>query len=202
MTELDLAIAAIKTIQTHEEMAGGRFAALADFVKLADVLRHAGLDIVDRMRMHPGSLAAQPQDDFLTDTQGTSQQVSMLVPPLDRADSALPAMILLVPEKKRTALHHAVASTGTTHDCFENFLLFTQEAERKKIADDLHDGLGQLLVALKLRLEDALIRLDADKAAETKCILKDVVVQLRGAVGEVRRISTELCPALLNDLGL
>jgi two-component system, NarL family, sensor kinase len=172
-------------------------------LKLADVLLHVGVELVDRMRMQPGSLGARPIDDILIDTRGTRQRVSMLVHPLDMSDSgAVNAMIILVPEKKRTALYQAFARAGSSHDYLSNFLLLTQEAERKRIAADLHDGLGQVLTMLKFRVEEALIRLDADKVAETKVILKEVVVQLRGAVGEVRRISTELRPSMLDDLGL
>ena len=237
MTELDLVVCAIKNIQAHSEISGGRFAALTDLLKvatlicdqggnitsvnqhglkmlsakgadvlnlqLADVLLHAGMELIDRMRVQPGSLGARPIDDVLMDTRGARQRVSMLVHPLDLADSgAVHAMIILVPEKKRAALYQAFARSGSSHDYLSNFLLLTQEAERKRIAADLHDGLGQVLTMLKFRVEDALIRLEADKVDETKGILKEVVVQLRGTVGEVRRISTELRPSMLDDLGL
>jgi hypothetical protein len=133
---------------------------------------HVGVELVDRMRMQPGSLGARPIDDILIDTRGTRQRVSMLVHPLDLSDSgAVNAMIILVPEKKRTALYQAFARSGSSHDYLSNFLLLTQEAERKRIAADLHDGLGQVLTMLKFRVEEALIRLDADKVAETKGIL-------------------------------
>jgi two-component system, NarL family, sensor kinase len=172
-------------------------------LQLADVLQNVGTDLVTRMKLRPGSLGTRLIDDFLVDTRGSRQHVSMLVHPLDLADSgALHAMIILVPENKRSALHQAFARSGSTHDYLANFLLLTQEAERKRIAADLHDGLGQVLTMLKFRVEEALMRLDANKTAETKSILKEVVVQLRGAVGEVRRISTELRPAMLDDLGL
>ncbi|MEO5658487.1 MAG: histidine kinase [Polaromonas sp.] len=172
-------------------------------LQLADILLHAGINLVERMRLQPGSLSARPVDDILIDTRGTRRRVSMLVHPLDQGVSgAVHAMIILVPEKKRTALYQAFARSGSSRDYLSNFLLLTQEDERKRIAADLHDGLGQVLTMLKFRVEDALIRLEADKADETKGILKEVVVQLRGAVGEVRRISTELRPSMLDDLGL
>lgn len=237
MTELDLIVCTIKNIQAQAQIAGGRFTALTDLLKvatlicdrdgkvtfvnqqglrmlhatqsdvldlqLADVLVQAGLDLIDRMRVQPGALGARPLDDFLIDTRGQRQRVSMLVHPLDLDQSgAARAMIIVVPEKQRSALYQAFARSGSIQDYLSNFLLLTQEAERKKIAADLHDGLGQVLTALKFQVEDALIRLDAEKTDESKSILKEVVVQLRGAVGEVRRISTELRPSMLDDLGL
>lgn len=76
------------------------------------------------------------------------------------------------------------------------------ENERKRIAGDLHDGLGQSLTTVKLRVENALIKLDSGQMDEVKIILTDVVLQLRSAIGDVRRIATELRPAMLDDLGL
>ncbi|MFC5521984.1 sensor histidine kinase [Polaromonas jejuensis] len=237
MTELDLIVCAIKNIQTHAELASGRFAALTDSLNvaalicdkegkitvlnrqglrmlhaneaefphltLADVLVHMGLNLVDRMRLQPRALGRRPIDGFLIDTGGVKHRVSMLVHPLDVADSgAGHAMIILAPENKRAALYQALTRSGSAYDYLSNFLLLAQERERKRIASDLHDGLGQVLTMLKFRVEDALIRLDADKVDESKGILKEVVGQLRGAVGEVRRISTELRPSMLDDLGL
>jgi two-component system NarL family sensor kinase len=76
------------------------------------------------------------------------------------------------------------------------------EVERKRIAGHLHDGLGQSLATLKLRVEKSLIKLELDQLGEVKDILTDVVIQLRNAIGEVRNIATELRPAMLDDLGL
>ena len=237
MTELDLIVCAIKNIQAHAELAGGRFAALTDSLnvaalvcdaegkitsvnrqglkmlhrdgaevlnlQVADILVHMGMDLVDRMRVQPGALGRRPLDGFFIDTGGTRHRVSMLVHPLDVTDSgAGHAMIVLVPENKRVALYQALTQSGSDYDYLSNFLLLAQESERKRIASDLHDGLGQVLTMLKFRVEDALIRLDADKADESRAILKEVVGQLRAAVGEVRRISAELRPSMLDDLGL
>lgn len=76
------------------------------------------------------------------------------------------------------------------------------ENERKHIASHLHDGLGQSLTMLKLRVEQALIKLESEQQDEAKAILIDVVMQLRRAVGEVRSIAAELRPSMLDDLGL
>lgn len=76
------------------------------------------------------------------------------------------------------------------------------ENERKQIASHLHDGLGQSLTMLKLRVEQALIKLESAQQDDVKGILTDVVLQLRRAVGEVRSIAAELRPSMLDDLGL
>lgn len=172
-------------------------------LQLPDVLVHMGLNLVHRMRVQPSALGRRPMDGFLIDISGVRHRICMLVHPLDVADSgAREAMIIVVPENKRAALYQALTRSGSADDYLSNFLLLAQERERKRIASDLHDGLGQVLTMLKFRVEDALIRLDANKADESKVILNEVVGQLRGAVGEVRRISAELRPSMLDDLGL
>jgi signal transduction histidine kinase len=81
-------------------------------------------------------------------------------------------------------------------------LLTAQEVERKRIAADLHDGIGQSLSAIKFSLESAL------GACDTKCSdtearrFDDIIHMMQGAVEEVRRISMDLHPSTLSDLGI
>lgn len=72
-----------------------------------------------------------------------------------------------------------------------------QEKERKRMSREVHDGLGQVLTALKFRLESLQISDEGEqeKLLETKNILTR-------AIGEVRRISSGLLPSVLNDYGL
>jgi len=71
-------------------------------------------------------------------------------------------------------------------------LLAAQEEERKRIAIDLHDGIGGLLSAIKYQVE----------AAQRVNDLEAVVALLQRAMGECRRIQMALRPPLLDDLGL
>ena len=75
----------------------------------------------------------------------------------------------------------------------------TQENERKRIARELHDSIGQSLGATKFKLEELLIDkkdIFADYDEFTK-----VVKNLQSIIQEVRHISMDLRPALLDDLG-
>ncbi|MCP4424621.1 MAG: HAMP domain-containing protein [Chloroflexi bacterium] len=82
-------------------------------------------------------------------------------------------------------------------------LIDAQEAERKFVAYDLHDGLIQYLVAARLQLSKLTgIYADFpqdDKAAAT---LKETMAHLTQAVQEGRRVVEGLRPILLDDLGL
>jgi PAS domain S-box-containing protein len=75
-----------------------------------------------------------------------------------------------------------------------------QETERKRVARELHDGVGQILSGVKLRLESlpGEIRLSAEGAAK----LRTAGGALDRAIAEVRRVSQNLMPSELEDLGL
>jgi len=81
-------------------------------------------------------------------------------------------------------------------------LLGVQEEERRRVARDLHDGICQTLTATRLALEGCLGAAPAIERRASMPGLRALVPALRGAVDEVRRISTDLRPAILDDLGL
>ncbi len=89
----------------------------------------------------------------------------------------------------------------------------SQEEERARLSRDLHDGLSQLLVSTKLLLESAIERLTPNPssilstpsvhaASSPLAPMQRAVSQLNQALAEVRQISHDLRPALLDDLGL
>lgn len=81
-------------------------------------------------------------------------------------------------------------------------LVTIQEDERRRIALDLHDGLGQSLSLIKLSLENAATQLAAGAAGEAGESLQQLIPRVRQALVEVRRVSTELRPSILDDLGI
>lgn len=76
-----------------------------------------------------------------------------------------------------------------------------QEEERSRVSRELHDGISQLLVSIKFQFELASLELAAgnDQGLDT---LQKGTERLAGAIGEVRRISHDLHPSLLDTLGL
>jgi PAS domain S-box-containing protein len=81
-------------------------------------------------------------------------------------------------------------------------LLLAQEDERKRIALELHDGIGQTLSAIKFGLENAMQECDKKTREQNAKYLASVVDKLRDAIEEVRNISMGLRPSMLDDLGL
>jgi two-component system, NarL family, sensor kinase len=82
-------------------------------------------------------------------------------------------------------------------------IVTSQEAERARVARELHDGVSQWLVSVKYLFESAQERARRSGAdADVVRPLDAGVQRLREVLGEVRRISHDLRPALLDDLGL
>ena len=76
-------------------------------------------------------------------------------------------------------------------------VLAAQEAERVGIARDLHDEVGQVLTGVLLQLNSI-----AESAPEHEAALGEARQAVRRALDEVRRISSELRPEMLEHLGL
>jgi PAS domain S-box-containing protein len=78
-------------------------------------------------------------------------------------------------------------------------LLEAQEAERGRIARELHDQIGQMLTALKLNLHAIQ---SARDEGEASLLIDDNLEMLEEALEQVRDLSVDLRPMLLDDLGL
>jgi len=76
--------------------------------------------------------------------------------------------------------------------------LSAQEAERLRVARELHDEIGQTLTAVMIQAERAS---DSDPALASR-ELRGVADGVRESLDEVRRIARELRPEALDDLGL
>jgi two-component system, NarL family, sensor kinase len=74
-----------------------------------------------------------------------------------------------------------------------NALLEGEEVERKRLARDLHDGLGSMLSGLKLQLS---------KLSNSATELKEVNNQLDNSIKELRQIAQNMMPESLLKLGL
>ncbi len=72
------------------------------------------------------------------------------------------------------------------------------ELERKRLSRDLHDGLGQMLLAVKIKLEQS-----KNASEEKKSIyLNDALDLLKHSINEIRTISNNLTPTVLEMFGL
>ena len=80
-------------------------------------------------------------------------------------------------------------------------IIDTQEEERGRVARELHDSISQILVGVRYALDLAQRRLERGDARTSESLQKGLA-GLSTAINEVRRISRDLRPATLDDLGL
>jgi two-component system NarL family sensor kinase len=76
-----------------------------------------------------------------------------------------------------------------------------QEEERSRVARELHDGISQILVGVRYALDAAKRRLAMGDARAGENLDRGIE-HLSGAIQEVRRISRDLRPGVLDDLGV
>jgi two-component system sensor histidine kinase UhpB len=131
--------------------------------------------------------------------------------PLDRLRSAMREVDLLRPGQ-RVAVGASDPEVAELEHAFNAMLarleaerresvraaLAAQEGERKRIAHELHDEIGQALTAVLLQLATAAKR----EPAEGTDAIHEAQGITRYGLEEVRRIARELRPEALDDLGL
>jgi len=81
-------------------------------------------------------------------------------------------------------------------------LMTAQESERRRVARELHDGLGQILTAIKFRVESFLQEISKSRMKIKAKSLEAVIPMVQESVREIRRIQTDLRPSILDDLGI
>lgn len=78
-------------------------------------------------------------------------------------------------------------------------ILEGQEEERKRLAMDIHDGIGQMLTSLKFQIESIDLLKSKEEATQKLVDIQDLISQV---IKEVRRVTFNLKPTVLGDFGL
>ncbi|KPJ87404.1 MAG: hypothetical protein AMJ53_18220, partial [Gammaproteobacteria bacterium SG8_11] len=76
-----------------------------------------------------------------------------------------------------------------------------QEEERRRVSRELHDGINQLLVSVKYKIENFEDKFN-QSPEQALSDIKKADIFLDEAISEVRRVSHDLRPSVLDDLGL
>jgi two-component system, NarL family, sensor histidine kinase UhpB len=134
-----------------------------------------------------------------------------VIAPLRRLTATMRSVEPLQPGR-RVAIRGADADVAALAAAFNDMLdrleterresgrreLLAQEAERQRIARELHDEVGQVLTSVVLELEHA-ARHGGEENATQLAAAREAV---RRSLDDVRRIARELRPEVLDDLGL
>lgn len=109
-------------------------------------------------------------------------------------------------QAREKALLEVRASQAELHGTYERLRTLTRrledakEDEKRRIARELHDDMGQVLSAIKINLK-ALGRLP-DASPERGARLVDAIGLVDDMIGNVREIVLDLRPPMLDELGL
>jgi len=80
-------------------------------------------------------------------------------------------------------------------------VISSQDDERRRVSRELHDGISQRLVAIKYSLEEAYSQI-ASAPSMSHSLIIGCETHIDDTITEVRRISHDLHPSVLDDLGL
>ncbi len=119
-------------------------------------------------------------------------------PVLAREMMVLALLLVVVIVANALVSNRLLARLENEHLRMSSNALAAQERERQRIAQELHDEIGQTLTVSLLNLKPAIERVDAD----VRPSLLATQESIRGAIEEVRQIARRLRPDVLSELGL
>lgn len=133
--------------------------------------------------------------------------VNAMATPVYNAQGEIDELVLMGSDitKRKTAEQNINRKTQAEIDKRINqqkfrsvLILEGQEEERKRIAMDIHDGIGQMLTSLKYQVESI------DLAMEEKAFqkLREIDTLIKQIIKEVRKVTFNLKPTVLGDYGL
>lgn len=128
----------------------------------------------------------QDRGQILCDTNGQIEYVS--------------GVFFDINERKRT--EKALRKSEKELRILSSQLLSAEETERKRIARELHDSIGQALSAIKFSVENTIEELRKDAVTSKIESLESIIPLTQKTIEEVRRIVRDLRPSILDDLGI
>jgi hypothetical protein len=126
---------------------------------------------------------------------------SRVEPLRDGEGTIIGAVTLSFDVTERTRTEAALRSSREELRRLSAQLTRTQEEERRRIARQVHDELGQRLTALRLELLLLRVALPADVARETDPRVGGMLALIDDTIGAVRQVATAIRPAVLDDFG-
>ena len=168
----------------------------ADLFSGKEVKRFADVKaIIDETRGESEEFIAQGRDGTSFPVEVSSSSVT------DSEGNIVGKMASFIDITERVRAVEALRKSEKRLRVLSAKLLEVQEQERQLIAQELHDSIGASLVAIKYSLEKKLDEMGEDSALGGTSI-EAVISMVHNTIEETRRISTNLRPSILDDLGI
>jgi PAS domain S-box-containing protein len=181
------------------ELTGQGFPALLDQVYQSGVA-HIGKGVMGIINRGPGGLPEEVYFDFtyqpVRNVDGNVEGIMVLAVDVTEQLHARNQLESRVQERT-LELQHAHESLRLLSGC----LMRAQDEERRRVARDLHDSVGQYLAAIQMNLE-GLAGEPANVAERFRRRLVDSVDLVQRCTSEIRTLSYLLHPPLLDEVGL
>ena len=118
----------------------------------------------------------------------------------DRCNRPIGMLSILNDITPRKKAEKALASSGKMLKRLSTQILCAQELERKRIAQEIHDGIQQSLTGIKYKLENVLAEMPQTKSGVGASI-QAIVPLLQNTLNEIYNITMNLRPSMLDELG-
>jgi PAS domain S-box-containing protein len=141
---------------------------------------------------------AHAEDEVFWRGDGTSFPVEYWSHPVRHGGAVVGAVVTFVDISERRRVEEELRETAARLQVLSRRLVEVQEEERRHLARELHDEIGQVLTVIGISLQAAK-KARVDAAALN---LDDCIGLVDGAIRQVRHLSLDLRPSMLDDLGL
>ena len=156
------------------------------------------LGMVEESAERPPIIILTGQGDYTVDLKAMQYGAADFLLKDEMSGPLLERAIRYAIERKKS--NDALRESEKQLKHLSSALLKVQEMERRAVAAELHDNLGQLLTAIKFNIESVMMRMDPGQSCTED--LKAIIPTIQTAVEQVRNMYTELMPTVLEDLGI
>jgi PAS domain S-box-containing protein len=154
-------------------------------------------DILQRMRENGGQIISENEYLRKDGRKWIGHLTMSIISDEKGTPHHLDGIVEDVTEKK--AMEEKLDYTMEQLRTLSHRLLEIQETERRYIARELHDEIGQTLTALRINLK----RTERSRTAEpTLAAMRESTTMVEELINQVRNLSIELRPSVLDDFGL
>ena len=172
-----------------------------DFIgqSIVDLIHPEQVDAATKKisRMLQGELGLYPAEDRYVKLDGTVFDVEVSAVPFTyKNDPAI--QVIAVDISKRKQAEASLYANRLQLRAISRRVLEVQEAERRRVAIELHDELGQALTAIKLNLQSR----DVVRGHGSAVLNSENLRIVEDALQQVRKMALSLRPSVLDDLGL